>query len=264
MLFGNSCRWIACGIFAFSLLALAHSSQAESIRFLVGEIGEPNHHDAYVLPLSDPAAIAHARELISAGPGAGAPIVVARIAKGANGVNRNSLAPGSPPWSWHVTEFESFVDNTIEILDGWPTYVEQDVDGWIQNTNGYIGFWQYTVVAELPPGDYDADFEVDEDDFQIWRAGFGGASDLSADGSGNGVVDLADYVLWRKNLGASVTPRRQPTTTASVPEPASLHSVLVAATIMQLAGTSRRLTLRAYPKTARDRFWDRLVTQAVE
>jgi hypothetical protein len=99
---------------------LANSSRAESIRFLVGEIGEPEHHDAYVLPLSDPAAIAHARELISTGPSAGAPIAVAKIAKGANGINRNVLAPGSPAWSWHVTEFEGFADNTIEILDGWP------------------------------------------------------------------------------------------------------------------------------------------------
>jgi hypothetical protein len=225
---------------------LANSSRAESIRFLVGEIGEPIHHDSYVLPLSDPAAIAHARELISAGPAAGAPIVVAKIAKGANGINRNALAPGSPPWSWHVTEFEGFADNTIEILDGWPTFIEQDVDGWIQNTNGYVGFWEYTVVAELPPGDYDADLDVDDGDFQTWRVGFGGTSDLSADGSGNGVIDVADYVLWRKNLGASVAPRRRPATTASVPEPASLHSVLVAATIMHLAGTRRRLAPRMW------------------
>jgi hypothetical protein len=245
MPFPNRWRWIAYGVFALLLSVLANSSRAESIRFLVGEIGEPVHHDAYVLPLSDPAAIAHARELISLGPSAGAPIAVAKIAKGANGINRNVLAPGSPAWSWHVTEFEGFADNTIEILDGWPTFIEQDVDGWIQNTNGYIGFWQYTVVAELTPGDYDADLDVDQDDFQIWRAGFGSTSDLSADGSGNGLVDLADYVLWRKYRGASDTLRQQPTTIpASVPEPASLHSVLVAATVMQLAGTRRRLNLK--------------------
>jgi hypothetical protein len=96
-------------------------------------------------------------------------------------------------------------------------------------------------VAELAPGDYDADFDVDQDDFQVWRAGFGGTSDLSADGSGNGLVDVADYVLWRKYLGTSVMPRKRPTTiTASVPEPASLNSVLVAATIMQIALRRRR------------------------
>ena len=42
------------------------------------------------------------------------------------------------------------MDFTIEILDGWPGFVEQDVNGWIANTNGRVGFWTYTVVAELP------------------------------------------------------------------------------------------------------------------
>src|SRR5262245_50605555 len=72
------------------------------IRFLVAEIpGHVSHNDSYVLPLSDPAAIAHARELIVKGPSAGAPIAVAAIAKGANGINRNVRATSSPPWSWH-------------------------------------------------------------------------------------------------------------------------------------------------------------------
>jgi hypothetical protein len=52
-------------------------------------------------------------------------------------------------WSWHVVEFLEFADATIEILDGWPTLVEQDVRGWIDNTGGIIGFWEYTVTAEL-------------------------------------------------------------------------------------------------------------------
>jgi hypothetical protein len=208
-----------------TIVVAVHGSRAwsESIRFLVAEFEEPVHGDSYVLPLSDPSAIAHARQLIAAGPSSGAPLVVAQIAKGPNGVNRNFLAPGAPPWSWHVTAFEGFADFTIEILDGWPTYLESDVDGWLANTNGYIGFWTYTVTAELPPGDYDADLDVDANDLQAWRASFGSTADLSADGSGNGIVDAADYVVWRQNLGRSTTlPRRAPAA-ASVPEPATLH-----------------------------------------
>ena len=49
-----------------------------------------------------------------------------------------------------MTGFQGFADSTIEILDGWPGYVEQDVDSWIANTGGAIGFWTYTVVEELP------------------------------------------------------------------------------------------------------------------
>lgn len=123
---------------------------ASPVYFLVGELpGQEIHNDSYVLRLDDPAHIAHARELISLGPAAGAPIVVASIAPGVDGINRNYRAVGQPEWSWHVTEFQGFADMTIEILDGWPTYVEQDVPGWIANTNGTIGFWNYTVVEEL-------------------------------------------------------------------------------------------------------------------
>lgn len=135
-------------------------AQAEIVYFLVGEWpGEEVHGDSYVLPLEDEHAIEHARDLIAFGPEAvGDPIVVAAIEAGSDGINRDYLAPGYPEWSWHVTEFDSFAAGTIEILDGYPTLVENDVPWWIENTNhpdepevGYIGFWRYTVIAEITP-----------------------------------------------------------------------------------------------------------------
>jgi hypothetical protein len=134
--------------------ALAPSARGGPILFLVAEPeGSVTHGDSYVLPLEDPADIEHARALIALGPAAGAPIAVAAIAAGADGVNRDLLAAGAPPWSWHVSAFDGFTDFTIEILDGWPSFVEQDVDGWIANTGGFVGFWSYTVVEELPEAD---------------------------------------------------------------------------------------------------------------
>lgn len=134
-----------------ALAALAsRSAAAETILFLVAEPSTPAHGDSYVLPLSDPGAIAQARDLIDGNGQPGPSIVVALIAEGADGINRDWLASGAPEWSWHVTEFVDFADSTIEILDGWPGLVEQDVPGWIANTGGAIGFWSYTVVAEVP------------------------------------------------------------------------------------------------------------------
>jgi len=106
-----------------------------------------------VLTLTAQADIDHARDLIARGAAAGATIAVARIAAGPDGRNRNVRAPGEPLWSWHVTSFEGFADAAIELCDGWPGYVEQEVGRWIANTNGTICFWSYTVVEELPePG----------------------------------------------------------------------------------------------------------------
>jgi hypothetical protein len=123
---------------------------ARAEQFVVAELpNRQNHADAYVLTLNDPNDIAHARDLIMRGSAAGEMIVVAQIARGSDGINRNYLTPGMPLWSWHLVGEPSFADSTIELYDGWPSEVEGDVQGWIRNTGGYIAFWNYTVVAEI-------------------------------------------------------------------------------------------------------------------
>jgi hypothetical protein len=117
--------------------------------------------DSYILPLSDPEDVADAREIIERGGTGLGTIVTAIIAAGSDGINRDVLAPGEPLWSWRVKAFTGFAEITIEILDGWPSFVESDVEGWIRNTGGGIGFWAYTVVAELPdPGSISVDYFV--------------------------------------------------------------------------------------------------------
>jgi hypothetical protein len=141
-------------------LAFAGHAAGETVYFLVGEWpGQEVYYDSYVLPLEDPDDIAHARDLIEHGPEIGDAIAVAYIQAGADGINRDYLAPGAPEWSWHVTGFACFAWGTIEILDGNPWLVEADVEEWIRITHppsqpdnvGMIGFWSYTVVAELSP-----------------------------------------------------------------------------------------------------------------
>lgn len=133
-------------------------ASAAPIYFLVAETpGTEKHRDSFVVGLEDPLLVSHARDLIARGPAeAGDAILVASIAAGADGVNRDYRAPLAPLWNWHVTGVDGFFGSTAEILDGWPTFVESDIEGWIRNTSGKIGFWGYTVVEELavpePPG----------------------------------------------------------------------------------------------------------------
>ena len=155
--------------------ALSCHAVAGPVYFLVSEIpGQAEHGDSFVLPLETEADIAHARDLVLRGPqAAGAPLVFADIVAGADNINRDILAPGKPAWSWHISNFGGFGDGGIELVDGWPTYIEQDVEAWINNTGGgtvdndgdgvpdgnattgKIGFWNYTVTKELigPPTD---------------------------------------------------------------------------------------------------------------
>ena len=150
-------------------------ARAATVYFLVSEFPDQiEHGDSFVLPLDDEADIAHARDLVERGRDAGSTLIAADIVAGADDINRNILAPGKPAWSWHISHFEQFADASIELTDGWPGFIEQDVQGWINNTGGgtidndgdgvpdgppptvgRIAFWSYTVTAELtgPPND---------------------------------------------------------------------------------------------------------------
>ncbi|HET7843436.1 MAG TPA: hypothetical protein VFL14_04750, partial [Xanthomonadales bacterium] len=109
----------------FVLLACAVPvAHADTVWFVVGE-RNVFYNDSYLLPLRDPSAIAQARARIAQGDASGVgSIAVVQIAAGADGLNRDVRAPGTPLHSWHVTEFEGFADQAIELCDGWPSYVE--------------------------------------------------------------------------------------------------------------------------------------------
>ncbi|MCL4548251.1 MAG: hypothetical protein M1495_06755 [Bacteroidetes bacterium] len=127
--------------------AVTDMPEDKTVYFLVAETN-PNHNDSYILPLTKPEDIKHAREIIGGTGTTSNKIVVAKIAKG-NGAYVNKDLIGGKTWSWYVSDFIGFADNTIEILDGYPTYVEENLDEWIRITSGKIGFWTYTVTREV-------------------------------------------------------------------------------------------------------------------
>jgi hypothetical protein len=77
----------------------------------------------------------------------------------------------------------------------------------------YNGFAISNVVASITDhvflaGDYNSNGVVDSADYVLWRRTLGSTTDLRADGSGpstgepNGVVDQFDYAFWRANFDA--------------------------------------------------------------
>jgi hypothetical protein len=166
---------MAVAMVLFAMAAGATTSSAATVYFLVSEFPDQREHgDSFVLPLSDDDDIAHARDLVARGRAAGSYLISADIVAGADNINRDILAEGKPAWSWHISNFDQFGDVSIELTDGWPGFIESDVQGWINNTGGgtvdedgdgepdgppptvgHIAFWSYTVTAELtgPPTD---------------------------------------------------------------------------------------------------------------
>lgn len=92
-----------------------------------------------------------------------------------------------------------------------------------------------------PKGDFDADGDVDNDDYSLWSSTFGTEYAIhgsGADGNQDGIVNAADFTVWRDSLS------QQATTT--VPEPTTMSLVAAAAGVVT-AGMTRQKRLANVP-----------------
>jgi hypothetical protein len=107
------------------------------------------------------------------------------------------------------------------------------------------GTYQFAVA-----GDYNSNGVVNAADYTVWRQSFGSTTNLAADGNLNGVVDAADHVIWRNNFGQAMPPAGTGVNSASlgatiVPEPGSLVLFLVGSSSLFVArGRGRRAARR--------------------
>jgi hypothetical protein len=97
---------------------------------------------------------------------------------------------------------------------------------------GLVGGVEHAFVAELTLrllGDYDGNSMVEQADYDKWKMDFGMtvSPDTGSDGNSNGIVDAADFTVWRDHLGdgfgsgaAAIEP------TVAVPEPPAAMVVL--------------------------------------
>ncbi|QDT67749.1 Matrixin [Planctomycetes bacterium MalM25] len=80
-------------------------------------------------------------------------------------------------------------------------------------------------VQEIPrQGDYNGDGVVDAADYTVWRDTFGSQILLDADGDGSGQIDTADYSIWNNAYGDSQSPA--PTGILGIPEPGTVVLLL--------------------------------------
>ena len=101
-----------------------------------------------------------------------------------------------------------------------------------------------TLMSALvpPTGDYNGDGVVDAADYTVWRDTLGSTTDLRANGDDTGasagVIDEADYAVWRANFGASAGAGVTRSLSTAVPEPSSL--LLASAALLAAVYVRRR------------------------
>lgn len=66
-----------------------------------------------------------------------------------------------------------------------------------------IGAYESQGIPSFSPGDYNRDGLVNAADYTVWRDALGQTvtPGVGADGDGSGTIDAADYAIWRNHLG---------------------------------------------------------------
>jgi hypothetical protein len=84
-------------------------------------------------------------------------------------------------------------------------------------------------LSPLPPiaGDYNANGVVDAADYIVWRKALAAGYNINADGNDDGVVNQTDYTYWRQRFANSLSGSGAGSSLAEVPEPASLLFLIV-------------------------------------
>jgi hypothetical protein len=87
---------------------------------------------------------------------------------------------------------------------------------------------EYVQFDVSTPGDYNGDGLVNIADYTVFRDTLGSTTNLAADGNDSGAVESGDYTYWRQRFGTSGSGAGNGSDTA-VPEPAACLLALAAA-----------------------------------
>ena len=99
---------------------------------------------------------------------------------------------------------------------------------------------ELTLAAPALTGDYNGNGIVDAADYTVWRDTLGSSTNLTADGDGSNTIDAGDLTVWQANFGATLG--NGANEAAAVPEPATFALLMMAGAIaLCIAGYRKRL-----------------------
>jgi hypothetical protein len=124
---------LALGAFAAACDDSSTGPDEQAAVFIIEVVDE-----TFRIRIEDPDLVAQARRIL--GGEEPQKIVTGQLAAGDGGFN--------DPWSWHlVPETVGFAEAAIELCDGKPSFVEDDLSYWL-NTVGTYCPWSAQIIAE--------------------------------------------------------------------------------------------------------------------
>jgi hypothetical protein len=132
-----------------------------------------------------------------------------------------------------------FIDGILQVAGIWGA-----VGSGAQYASSLItGAGTLQVLTGPIAGDYNDDGIVDAADYAVWRISVGGASIANRDPNNTGLIGQADYNSWRTNFGQTAGSGNGAASNTAVPEP-SFASMAIAAVLAMSARGRRRNKLR--------------------
>lgn len=113
------------------------------------------------------------------------------------------------------------------------------LEGLVVTTSAGTNTDSFPAEFRTLTADYDDDLDVDLDDYNVFASTYGSTMDLRADGNDDGVIDAADYTVWRDSSELVLTPA-QAASVLAVPEPTALVTSLLAGLLLSSASRRRR------------------------
>ncbi|HEX4415012.1 MAG TPA: hypothetical protein VH107_15355 [Lacipirellulaceae bacterium] len=165
--------------------------------------------------------------------------------------------------SWNLTQSGQSV---VDLLNSWTTPTQNLTVGADGNVNfsGYYGDYQLTIGGHtiplslakgmsslsipVAPGDYNGDGIVDAADYTVWRDTLGSTGDLRADGNGDLIIDAGDFDVWRSSFSNSYNFGSTSAASAVVSEPISAYLTLSLGIFCGSAGRHRRPHEHGFPR----------------
>ncbi len=169
-------------------------------------------------------------KLLANTAGAGGSIEIMPMLNGEEGFNDPLYfnATGYYGQTFSYDESPSYLGSTA-LLKGFDTY----------KIGLYVDFALLGLSLEgaaIPPspGDYNENGVVDAADYVVWRDSLGQTgSGLAADGNSNNQIDGGDYTVWKVHFGQAAGSGSGASANAAVPEQSTLVLLILATAVMR-------------------------------